>query len=80
MDIAGNNRLKAIASHLHNQVTMFSYKTLQDKDHLLSSLQYHGKILDAIKSKKTSLACRLMKEHVLNVIDVLCRSLPTSFG
>lgn len=80
MDIAGNNRLKAIASHLHNQVTMFSYKTLQDRDHLLSSLQYHWKILEAIKSKKTSLACRLMKEHVLNVIDVLCRSLPTSFG
>lgn len=76
MEIAGNNRLKTIASYLHNQVTMFSYKTLQDKDHLRSSLRYHWKILDAIKNKKTSLACRLMKEHVLNVIDVLSRSLP----
>lgn len=75
MDIAGNNRLKTIASYLHNQVTMFSYKTLQDKDHLRSSLHYHGKILEAIKNKEVSLACRLMKEHVLNVIDVLCRSL-----
>ncbi len=71
MDIAGNIRLKAIASHLHNQVTMFSYKTLQDREHLHSSLHYHWEILKAIKEKNTSSACRLMKEHVLNALDVL---------
>lgn len=78
MDIAGNGRLKAIASHLHNQVTMFSYKTLQHRDHLHSSLHYHWEILNAIKTKNTSSACGLMKEHVLNALDVLCKSLPAS--
>ncbi|MBW2093991.1 MAG: GntR family transcriptional regulator [Deltaproteobacteria bacterium] len=78
MDIAGNGRLKTIALHLHNQVTMFSYKTLQDRDHLHSSLHYHWEILKAIKEKNTSSACRLMKEHVLNALAVLCDSLPTT--
>ncbi len=76
MDIAGNRRLKAIASHLHNQVTMFSYKTLQDRKHLHSSLHYHWEILKAIKEKNTPSACGLMKEHVLNALAVLCHSLP----
>jgi DNA-binding GntR family transcriptional regulator len=74
MEISGNTRLKTIASHLHNQVTMFSYKTLQDKDHLQSSLHYHWEILDAIKEKNTFSACKLMKEHVLNALTVLCNS------
>jgi len=78
MDIAGNGRLKAIASHLHNQVTMFSYKTLQDREHLHSSLHYHWEILKAIKEKNTSSACMLMKEHVLNALAVLSDSLPTT--
>jgi DNA-binding GntR family transcriptional regulator len=74
MEIGGNNRLKTIASHLHNQVTLFSYKTLQDREHLHSSLHYHWEILNAIKNKETSSACRLMKEHVLIALDVLYRS------
>jgi len=78
MDIAGNRRLKTIASHLHNQVTMFSYKTLQDTDHLYSSLHYHWEILNAIKAKNTSSACKLMKEHVLNALAVLCNSMPAT--
>jgi len=78
MEIAGNRRLKTIALHLHNhnQVTMFSYQTLQDKDHLHSSLRYHREIMNAIKEKNTSSACRLMKEHVLSALNVLCNSLP----
>lgn len=78
MDIAGNKRLKTIALHLHNQVTMFSYKTLQDRDHLHSSLDYHWAILKAIKEKNTASACRLMKEHVLNALGVLSRSSATT--
>jgi DNA-binding GntR family transcriptional regulator len=80
MDIAGNRRLKTIALHLHNQVTMFSYKTLQDKEHLHSSLNYHREILRAMKEKNTSSACNLMKEHVLNALAALNRSWPASIG
>ena len=72
MNAAGNKRMKIIASHLHNQVNMFSYKTLQNKDHLCSSLHYHLEILKAIKAKDTPKTCRLMKKHVLNALNVLC--------
>ncbi len=71
MGIAGNDRLRKFASNLHNQVTLFSYKSLQDKNHLNSSVRYHREIVNAMKQKDRSLACRLMKEHVLNALDVL---------
>jgi DNA-binding GntR family transcriptional regulator len=71
MGIAGNDRLRTFASNLHNQVTPFSYKSLQDKNHLNSSVRYHREIVNAMKRKDGSLACSLMKEHVLNALDVL---------
>ncbi|UCF82679.1 MAG: GntR family transcriptional regulator [Desulfobacteraceae bacterium] len=71
MAIAGNDRLSTFASNLHNQVTLFSYKSLQDKNHLYSSVSYHREIINAMRKNDTSLACRLMKEHVLNALDVL---------
>jgi len=71
MVIAGNDRLRMFASNLHNQVTPFSYKSLQDKNHLNSSVRYHRDIVNAMKRKDRSLACSLMKEHVLNALDVL---------
>ena len=71
MIIAGNDRLRTFASNLHNQVTLFSYKSLQDKNHLHSSVRYHREIVNAMKNKDKFLACRLMKEHVLNALDVL---------
>jgi len=73
MAIAGNSRLKNFASNLHNQVTPFSYKSLQRKSHLFSSLKYHRRIVEAIKKKDGSLACGLMKEHVLNALNVLSK-------
>jgi DNA-binding GntR family transcriptional regulator len=71
MGIAGNDRLRTFASNLHNQVTLFSYKSLQDNNHLNSSVCYHRDIVNAMKQKDTAMACRLMKEHVLNALDVL---------
>ena len=71
MVIAGNDRLRTFASNLHNQVTLFSYKSLQDKNHLNSSVRYHRDIVNAMKQKDRSLACSLMKEHVLNALNVL---------
>lgn len=71
MAIAGNSRLKTFASNLHNQVTPFTYKSLQQRDHLLSSVGYHRRIVEAIKKRDRSLACELTKEHVLNALGVL---------
>lgn len=71
MAIGGNDRLRTFASNLHNQVTPFSYKSLKDKNHLHSSVRYHREIVIAMKNKNRPLACRMMKEHVLNALDVL---------
>lgn len=70
MQIAGNVRLKNFAANLHNQVTPFSYKSLQKKDHLLSSVHYHRQIIEAIKTGDRFSACRLMKQHVMDALLV----------
>ena len=75
MMISGHDRLKRISASIHNQVCRFSYKSLQRKDHLESSVSYHRKMIDAIRGKDKVSACRLMKEHVLDALNVLL-SLP----
>ena len=71
LDISGNERLKQIASNLHMQIRRFSYQSLQDKNHLHSSVWYHRQIVEAIVKKQKKTACSLMKEHVLNALTVL---------
>jgi len=71
MIISGHDRLKKISVSIHNQVGRFSYRSLQNKSHLQSSVRYHRRIINAIKAKDKTLACRLMKEHVLEALDVL---------
>lgn len=71
MNISTNRRLKKISASLHNQVTRFSYLSLQDRAHLDSSIEYHRLIYAAIKKKDSARACRLMREHVLMALDVL---------
>jgi DNA-binding GntR family transcriptional regulator len=69
--ISGNERLKKISDSIHLQVCRFSYKSLQDKAHLHASIRYHRRIIDALKKKNKSSACKLMKDHVLEALDVL---------
>ncbi|MBT8371017.1 MAG: GntR family transcriptional regulator [Deltaproteobacteria bacterium] len=71
MNISSHERLKKISASIHNQVSRFSYKSLQDEDHLQSSVRYHRRIINALKAKDKNLACRLMKEHVLEALEVL---------
>jgi DNA-binding GntR family transcriptional regulator len=71
MIISGHDRLKKISVSIHNQVGRFSYRSLQNKSHLQSSVRYHRRIIDAMKAKDKTRACRLMKEHVLEALGVL---------
>jgi DNA-binding GntR family transcriptional regulator len=71
MVISGHDRLKKISASIHNQIGRFSYRSLQNKSHLQSSVRNHRQIIDAIKAKDKTRACRLMKEHVLEALDVL---------
>ena len=71
MVISGHNRLKKIAVSIHNQVSRFSYKSLQNPSHLQSSVRYHRQIVNAIKAKDKIQARGLMKEHVIAALDVL---------
>ena len=75
MIFSGHSRLKKISVSIHNQVGRFSYKSLQNKSHLQSSVRYHRQIINAMKARDKTLACRLMKEHVIAALDVLL-SLP----
>jgi DNA-binding GntR family transcriptional regulator len=69
MVISGHRRLQKISASIHNQVSRFSYRSLQNKNHLDSSVRYHRQILDAIKENDSARACKFMKEHVLSAID-----------
>ena len=69
--ISGNERLRKISASIHLQVCRFSYKSLQNNAHLNSSIRYHRRIITALKEKNKSLACKLMKNHVLEALDVL---------
>ncbi len=71
MDISGHERLKKISNSIHNQVCRFSYRSLQDRRHLQASARYHRQIVEALKSRDAARACRLMKQHVLEALDVL---------
>lgn len=71
IDIAGNARLKRIAASLSNQTKMIHYRYLRKREHLLSSYQFHRKILEAIKSKQKALAERLTRKHIQLAMKVL---------
>ncbi|MCK4987477.1 MAG: GntR family transcriptional regulator [Desulfobacterales bacterium] len=71
MRISGNDRLKKFSASIHLQVCRFSYKSLQNNSHLISSLRYHRHIVNALKERNKPLACKLMKDHVLEALDVL---------
>jgi DNA-binding GntR family transcriptional regulator len=75
MLISGHDRLEKISASIHNQVSRFSYKSLQNSAHLNSSVRYHRQIIKAVIARDTVSACRLMKEHVLEALDVL-RTMP----
>lgn len=71
MLISGNERLKKFSTSIHLQVCRFSYKSLQNNAHRNSSIRYHRRIINALKEKNKPLACKLMKDHVLEALDVL---------
>lgn len=71
MLISGNDRLKKFSNNIHLQVCRFSYKSLQNSLHRKSSIRYHRRIMDAVKEKDKARACKLMKDHVLEALDVL---------
>ena len=65
---------------LHNQVKRFSYKSLADKTHLLSSVRSHRKMLEAIKNRDEALAERLNREHIMEGMVMLQKFLEVDEG
>ena len=74
LDIADNGRLKTFATTLHEQVRRFSYRTLQDLDHLHASLDYHQQIVQAFKDRNEADVRDLTRKHVLEAMQVLIDS------
>jgi DNA-binding GntR family transcriptional regulator len=75
MELAGNERMQEMEKQLRFQLTIFSYKSLQDQDHLLSSLDYHRRIFEAIRDKDKAKALTLVNEHIIMAINLLVRKL-----
>ncbi|MBF0529847.1 MAG: GntR family transcriptional regulator, partial [Deltaproteobacteria bacterium] len=71
LEVAGSTRLTQFISILNQQIRRFSYKSLQNRDHLHSSIRYHEKIVKAIEDKKVGLAKRFTRDHVLAGMEVL---------
>ena len=71
MLISGHDRLMKISASIHNQVSRFSYRSLQNRDHLHASVRCRRDIFNAVRSNKRVLACDLMKAHVLKALEVL---------
>lgn len=66
-----------ITAALNNQVKRFSYKSLGEKGHLLSSYQNHKQILKAIRKRDKELAEKITREHILNGMKVLQKNFAT---
>lgn len=77
MTLAGNSRLTQVENNLRFQISRISYNSLKDPAHLKASLEYHWRILAAMKQGDQALACQLMKEHVLDALDLALKLLPT---
>jgi DNA-binding GntR family transcriptional regulator len=75
MGLAGNGRMMELERQLRYQLSIMSYKSFQEPNHLISSLNYHRRILDAIRqgNKKETLA--LMEEHVLKAMVFLVKKI-----
>ncbi len=80
MEAAGNERLKKFSDSLHNQVSRFSYRSLQNRAHLAASVDYHRRIVAALARCDREQACRLMKQHVLEALEVLVKMLDLDHG
>ncbi|MBW1636672.1 MAG: GntR family transcriptional regulator [Deltaproteobacteria bacterium] len=75
MELAGNERMKVMEQQLRYQISIFSYKSFQDRHHLLSSCNYHQKILEAIQDKNRKEALALVEEHILRATEFLTKKL-----
>lgn len=71
MDLAGNRRMKELEKQLRYQISIMSYKSFQEPAHLLASLKYHRRILDAIRKNDREETLALMEEHVLKALVFL---------
>jgi DNA-binding GntR family transcriptional regulator len=76
MILAGNSRLAQVENNLRFQISRISYNSLKNPAHLKASLEYHRQIFAAMKKADRALACKLMKEHVLDALDLALKLLP----
>jgi DNA-binding GntR family transcriptional regulator len=76
LDLAGNQRMKQLEKQLRCQISIFSYKSFQKREHLLSSLEYHRRILAAIGEGKKTEATALMEEHVMRALKFFLKKMP----
>ncbi len=65
MILAGNERMRLWEKQLRYQISIISYKSFQEREHLLASRDYHRRIHGAMSKGDVNEATVLMEEHVL---------------
>ena len=76
IDLAKNEGLRRSVLALNNQTKRLSYRSLSEIGHLMSSLNYHKQIFDAIRERDNQSALALTEEHIINGMRVLLKMLP----
>jgi len=75
VEISGNANLLSIYEGVCKQMSLFRRVSLSLPGHLRLSLQRHGKIVEAIKSKDSAKAASVMRNHTLGAKKALLRAI-----
>lgn len=75
MELAGNERMRALEEQLRYQIYIISYKNFQEAEHLSSSLEYHQRILSALRNRDREQAMDQVEAHVMDALDFFVEQL-----
>lgn len=77
VEISGNGTLLSIYEGVCKQMSLFRRVSLSLPGHLRLSLQRHKKIVEAIKSRNSTKAATVMRNHTLGAKKALLRAIKT---
>ncbi len=75
MTLAGNERMRSWERQLRYQISIISYKSFQERDHLLTSLDFHRRIQKSMSDGDTEKAMLLMEEHVMGALKFFIKKM-----
>lgn len=75
MTRAGNERMRILEKQLRYQISIISYRSFQEREHLLYSIDFHRRIHRAISKGQVKEATSLMEEHVMGALKFFLKKM-----